>query len=194
RIVLVPGRVAPWNGQILVPEIARALQDFGARDIVFVTAGEHASHSRYARAVLRRAQERGTASGLRFAGHCPDMPAAFAAADVVLMPALEPPILGSAVAQAQAMGKPVVTSDVGVLPEHIVAPPQMPEDLRTGWVARSDDVLDFADGLRRALSLDASSYRALSARARQFAEYMFSPRSVAEATRAVYTSLLERDF
>jgi hypothetical protein len=33
----------------------------------------------------------------------------------------------------------------------------------------------------------------MAARARQFAEYMFSPRSIAVATRAVYTSLLARD-
>jgi len=33
----------------------------------------------------------------------------------------------------------------------------------------------------------------MSARARQFAEYMFSPESVAEAMRSVYTSLLARD-
>ena len=38
-----------------------------------------------------------------------------------------------------------------------------------------------------------SAYRAMAARARQFAEYMFSPQSVAAATRAVYTSLLARD-
>jgi hypothetical protein len=33
----------------------------------------------------------------------------------------------------------------------------------------------------------------MGARARQFAEYMFSPRSIAIATRAVYSSLLARD-
>jgi hypothetical protein len=33
----------------------------------------------------------------------------------------------------------------------------------------------------------------MSARARQFAQYMFSPESIAVATRAVYTSLLARD-
>ncbi len=43
------------------------------------------------------------------------------------------------------------------------------------------------------LALDDKAYRAMSARARQFAEYMFSPQSVAVATRAVYTSLLARD-
>ena len=33
----------------------------------------------------------------------------------------------------------------------------------------------------------------MTARARHFAEYMFSPHSVATATHAVYTALLERD-
>jgi hypothetical protein len=40
---------------------------------------------------------------IRMAGHCNDMPAAFAAADFVAVPALEPPLLGRVVAQAQAM-------------------------------------------------------------------------------------------
>jgi hypothetical protein len=44
-----------------------------------------------------------------------------------------------------------------------------------------------------ALALDRTDYEAMSARARQFAEYMFSPASVAVAMRAVYTSLLARD-
>ena len=46
---------------------------------------------------------------------------------------------------------------------------------------------------RAALALDVTAYEALSARARQFAEFAFSPQSVAEAMRGVYTSLLARD-
>ena len=129
----------------------------------------------------------------RLTGHCRDMPAAFAAADTVVVPALEPPVLGRVVAQAQAMGRPVITSDVGILPEHVVTPPEMPEDVRTGWVVASGDVAEFAGAVSAAFALDDRAYRAMSARARQFAEYMFSPQSVAVATRAVYTSLLARD-
>lgn len=40
---------------------------------------------------------------------------------------------------------------------------------------------------------DPTAYEALGARARQFAEFVFSPRSVAEAIRGVYTCLLARD-
>jgi glycosyltransferase involved in cell wall biosynthesis len=193
RIVLVPGRVAPWNGQLLLPDVARALAENGHRDIVFAVVGESLQHRRYARSVLEQTQAMGVDAMFRFTGHYPDMPAAFAAADIVAVPAIEPPLFGRVVAQAQAMGKPVVTSDAGVLPEYVVVPPHMPEDVRTGWVAARGDPLDFARALELALALDDSAYRAMSARAREFAEYMFSPDSVAVATRAVYTSLLARE-
>jgi glycosyltransferase involved in cell wall biosynthesis len=161
--------------------------------IVFVIAGEHRGHAKYARALLYEAQAQKVERQFRLVGHCADMPAAFAAADVVVVPAIAPPLFGRVVAQAQAMGRPVVTSAVGVLPEQVLAPPRMPEEVRTGWVAEPGNVADFALALTRALTLDGPAYEAMSARAREFAEYMVSPASIAVATRAVYTSLLARD-
>jgi glycosyltransferase involved in cell wall biosynthesis len=193
RIVLVPGRVAPWNGQIIVPDVLRALADAGLEGVVFVVVGEHATHRQYAREIMKQARERGVERLLRLTGHCPDMPAAFAAADLVAVTAVEPPLLGSVVAQAQAMARPVVTSDVGMLPEHVLVPPRMPEELRTGWVVAAADSIGLAHTLKLALELDPTEYQAMAARARQFAEYMFSPQSAAAATRAVYMSLLARD-
>ena len=193
RVVLVPGRVAPWNGQIMLPDVARILVEGGMRGVVFVLVGENRKHHKYAQAILKRAQEQGVDSLFRLTGHFPAMAEAFAVADIVAVPARDAPILGRVVAQAQAMARPVVTTDVGALPEHVVVPPQLPEDVRTGWVAKAGDPDDFARALALALALDPTAYQAMSARARQFAEYMFSPSSVAEATRSVYTSLLARD-
>jgi glycosyltransferase involved in cell wall biosynthesis len=193
RIVLVPGRLAPWNGQSIVPEAARALAAAGHDGIVFAIVGEHASHRNYAREIMKQAQELGVDRLLRLTGHCPDMPAAFGAADVVAVTTVEAPLLGSAVAQAQAMAKPVVTTDVGLLPENVLVPPRMPEELRTGWVVTHGDPIDLANTLKLALELDPTDYQAMAARSRQFAEYMFSPQSAAVATRAVYMSLLARE-
>jgi glycosyltransferase involved in cell wall biosynthesis len=193
RVVLTPGRVAPWNNQILLPEVARALRRGGMRDLVFVIVGENQSNRGYARSVARKARAEGVGGLFRLVGHCRDMPAAYGLAEIVAVPAIAPPVLGSVVAQAQAMGRPVVTSNVGVLPEHVIAPPQFPDDVRTGWVTAASDAQDLTRALELALSLDANDYRTMSARAREFAEYMFSPESVAAATRAVYTSLLAGD-
>jgi glycosyltransferase involved in cell wall biosynthesis len=160
---------------------------------VFVLAGERRRHRKYAQAVVEQARVKGVQALVRLTGHCRDMPAALAAADTVVIAATEPPVLGRAVAQAQAMGRPVVTSDIGILPEHVVAPPEMPEEVRTGWVVKQGDAEEFALALSEAFALDDGAYHTMAARARHFAEYMFSPQSVATATHAVYTALLERD-
>ena len=194
RLVLVPGRVAPWNGQIIMPDVARELIEQGIGQVVFALVGEHATQRRYARSIMALAQSQGVGHLFRLTGHCPDMPAALSSADIVAVPALEPPLLGSVVAQAQAMARPVVTTSVGMLEENVLVPPRMPEDLRTGWSVPPGDPSALALALRLALALDpAAVIQAMAARARQFAEYMFSPQSVAVATRAVYTSLLARD-
>lgn len=193
RVVLVSGRVAPWNGQMSMIDAARLLTAGGDRNIAFVFAGEDRSNVRYAASLRQRAHLHGIDTLCRFVGHCPDMPAALAAADVVVVPALQPPISGRAVAEAQAVGRPVVTTSIGMLPENLLAPPRMREELRTGWVVRPGNVGELANAVRTALALNTTAYEALGARARQFAEFVFSPSSVAEAIRGVYTSLLARD-
>ncbi len=193
RVVLVPGRVAPWNGQMSMIDAARLIVGGGDRNIVFVFAGEDLSHPRYARSVRRQARLHGIDTLCRFVGHCADIPAALAAADVVVVPSLEPPLSGRAAAEAQAMGRPLVATTVGVLPENLLCPPRMRDELRTGWLVRPGNVGELARAVGAALALDVTAYEALGARARQFAEFMFSPQSVAEAIRGVYTSLLARD-
>ena len=193
RVVLTTGRIAPWNGQINMIEAARLLVGGGDRNIAFVFAGEERGQLRYARSLRLRARENGIDTLCRFTGPCADMPAALAAADVVVVPALEPPLSGREVAQAQALGRPVIATTVGVLPENLLCPPRMRDDLRTGWLVRPGNVSELARAISAALALDVTSYEALGARARQFAEFALSPQSVAEAIRGVYTSLLARN-
>jgi glycosyltransferase involved in cell wall biosynthesis len=193
RVVLVPGRIAPWNGQMNMIDAARLLVGSGGRNIAFVFAGEDRGQSRYARSLRRQARMHGIDTLCRMVGHCADMAAAYAVADVVVVPSLEPPLSGRDVAEAQAMGRPVVTTTLGVLPENVLCPPRMKDDLRTGWLVRPGNVAELARAVGAVLKLDVPAYEALGARARQFAEFMFSPQSVAEAIRGVYTSLLARD-
>jgi glycosyltransferase involved in cell wall biosynthesis len=192
RIVLVPGRVAPWNGQIGVVDAARLLVGNGRRNVVFVFVGDDRSEPDYRKAVLNRARQHNVETLVRVVGPCGDMPTALAAADVVAVPALKPPLTGQAAAQAQAMGRPVVVNAVGVLPENVLTPPRMAEPLRTGWVVRPGHAGELARGISNALALDPKSYEAMGARARQFAEFMFSPQNVAAGVRGLYTSLLQR--
>ena len=193
RVVLVAGRIAPWGGQMSVVEAARLLVTAGDRNITFVFAGEDSGHAAYAKSLRARARLHGIDTLFRTAGLPADMPAALAAADVVVVTALKPPHSGRAAAEAQAIGRPVIATTVGVLPENLLCPPRMRDELRTGWLVRPNNVSELARSITAALAMDVTAYEALGARARQFAEFAFSPQSVAEAIRGVYTSLLARD-
>ena len=193
RVILVPGQLSPGNGQLILVDVARSLVNGGLRNVAFVLAGAKSKNPTPMQEFATRARASGVEALFRVVGAPRDLPAAIAAAHSLLVPAREPPILGRIVAQAQAMARPVIASNIGVLPENLLAPPRMEEALRTGWLVRPDSVASLGRALHLALALDKMGYQAMAARARQFAEFMFSPESVAEATRAVYTSLLARD-
>ena len=198
RIVLVPGRVAPWNGQVLLPDMARdagRTSGIAGRDVSSSPARTSSAPPLRARVCSSRRRTRASPRLFRLTGHCADMPAAFAAADVVAVPAHRSRRCSAAWSRRRRpWARPVVTSDVGMLPGAC-----------RGAAAHAGGRAHRLGGARPAIRSTSRSalelrcrsttppIRRCRARARQFAEYMFSPESVAEATRAVYTSLLARD-
>lgn len=194
RVVFAPGRIAPAHGQQTLIDAARLiLPPDGERNVAFVLAGDDRADKSYTRTLRERASAHGVDTLVRFVGPVGDMPTALAASDVMTVTAIEPPASARSIVQAQALGRPVVATTVGVLPESVLAPPRMKEELRTGWLVRPGDATQLARALNAALAMDVTAYEALGARARQFAQFAFSPASVAEAIRGVYTSLLARD-
>ena len=187
------GPITAANGQDVLVEAAAILAGRGLRGCVYVLAGDDRSNRSFTRALMARIKKLGLESIFRMTAPFHDMPAALAAAHLVVRPALELPVTGRTVAEAQAMARPVITTQVGILPEHVLAPPRMPDELRTGWLVRPGHPMELADAIGVAMGLNDTAYQALAARARQFAQFMFSPESVVSATRAVYTALLARD-
>lgn len=191
RIALVPGRIAPWNGHLVLAKAARILADEGMRGVTFVLVGDDRMHRRFARKFWKEAQAAGVDALFRMVGHHADMPACYAASDIVVVPYTSPPVYGRVVAEAQAMALPVVASSVGPLPENMMTPPRVADELRTGWEVAPGDPAELAKAIAAAVALDPDDHRAHAARARQFAEYMFSPNRAAAAMLEIYASLLE---
>jgi glycosyltransferase involved in cell wall biosynthesis len=193
RIVLVPGRIARPNGHLVLAKAARILADGGMRNVTFVLVGDDQRYRRFARKFWKVAQAAGVDALFRMVGYHEDMPASYAAADFVVVPYTSPPIYGRVIAEAQAMAKPVIASSIGPLAENMITPPRMPDELRTGWQVTPGDPAELSHAIEAALALDADAYRAHAARARQFAEYAFSPHRAAAATLEIYVSLLEAE-
>jgi glycosyltransferase involved in cell wall biosynthesis len=193
RIALVPGSIAPRHGQLLLVQSARILAERNLRNVTFVLVGDDRRHRRTVRSFWRQAQAAGVDPLFRMLGQFSDMPSAYAAADFVVVPYIAAPIHGRVVAEAQAMARPVIATTVGPLPENMLTPPRIADELRTGWAVRPGDAAELAGAIAAAITLDAEARRAMAARARQFAEYMFSPQRAAAAMLEVYASLLEAE-
>src|SRR5262249_43586967 len=100
RVILAPGRIDPRKGQLILVDAARILVTGGMRHVIFVLAGDDRINADYAQAISDRARAYGINQLVRRVGFSRDMPAAYAAADVVAVPAVEPPTFCRVAAEA----------------------------------------------------------------------------------------------
>ena len=119
-------------------------------------------------------------------GHCTDMPAALSAATVVTVPSTEPEAFGRSAVEAQAMGTPVIVSDLGAVPETVLAPPDVEPQARTGWRVPPGDAEALAKALETACNLGATARDALSHRAISHVKRHFSLEHMCEQTLDIY--------
>jgi glycosyltransferase involved in cell wall biosynthesis len=118
------------------------------------------------------------------------MPAAFLAASAVAVPSTEPEAFGRSAVEAQAMGTPVVVTELGAVPETVI---DIPKNERTGWRIPPGDALALADALYEALTMQASARESLAVRARRHVETQFSLEKMTSDTLEVYRTLLLRE-
>ncbi|KPF66761.1 glycosyl transferase [Bosea sp. AAP35] len=192
RIVLLPGRLTSWKGQRVLIEAARILRDSGDTDTAFILAGDAQGRDGYVRELDELVAKAGLEGRVKRVGHCTDMPAALLAASVVTVPSTEPEAFGRVAVEAQAMGTPVVVSDLGAVPETVLAPPQTSPGERTGWRVPPGDADALAAALEGALGLRPSARDNLALRARRHVEGRFSLETMVNETLDVYCALLGR--
>jgi glycosyltransferase involved in cell wall biosynthesis len=194
RVVLLAARLTGWKGQKVLIEAAAKLRDAGVSDVAYVLAGDPQGRDSYVRELENLIDARKLKGVIRRVGHCTDMPAAFLAATVVTVPSTEPEAFGRSAVEAQAMGTPVVVSDLGAVPETVLSPPAVPPHERTGWRITPGDADALAEAVGSALALGASARIALGARARTHVERHFSLERMVSSTLEVYSTLLEGHF
>jgi glycosyltransferase involved in cell wall biosynthesis len=160
----------------------------------FILAGDPQGRDSYVRDLDHLVAARQLKSVVRRVGHCTDMPAAFLAASVVTVPSIEPEAFGRSAVEAQAMGTPVVVSDLGAVPETVLSPPAVLPHERTGWRVPPGDADALAQAIGAALALGATAKASLAARARTHVERHFSLERMVFGTLDVYSALLESRF
>jgi glycosyltransferase involved in cell wall biosynthesis len=191
RIVLHAARLTGWKGQRHVIDAAAELvRRDAAQGIAVVLAGDDQGRGTYKAELERRIARHGLEDMVHIVGHCPDMPAAFAAAHVAVVASTEAEAFGRASVEAQAMGCPVIVTDQGASPETLLLAGRDGAENATGWLVPVADAAALADALSEALALTPPFRAAMGRRARAHVVARFSSREMKRATLAVYDELL----
>jgi glycosyltransferase involved in cell wall biosynthesis len=120
------------------------------------------------------------------------MPAAYAAAAVVVSAAVQPEGLQRAILEAQAMARPVIVSDLGAGPDVVLAPPAVAEERMTGLRFSSGDDAALAAAVIRLFSLPEATRIAIGARGRAWVTAHFNALAVTGPTLQLYAEVARR--
>lgn len=179
-VVMLPGRLTRWKGQTLLIDAAAKL---GRRDIVVLFVGSDQGRYAYRKELEALVRKRGLEGIVRIVDHCNDMAAAYMLSDVVVSASTDPEAFGRVVAEAQAMGRPVVAPDHGGAPE-ILKPNE------TGWLFKPGDAGELAEALKQALALDPAARDDLAGHAIANINDRFTKERMCAATLDVYEEVL----
>ncbi|SDT88208.1 glycosyltransferase family 4 protein [Stappia sp. ES.058] len=189
-VILNLARLTGWKGQMgLVDALARLAETSDARWTA-ILAGDDQGRGDYTQKLRARIAGVGLEGRIRIVGHCDDVPAALALADLAVVASIEPEAFGRAAVEAQAARVPVIATDLGAAPETVLTPPEVAEDRRTGWRVLPGDTDAMAHAIGSALALEQSAREALTARAAAHVTELYSLEAMCARTLAVYDRLL----
>ena len=183
-VFLLAGRLTRWKGQLLAVEAARRLKETGRADFLLIMVGDDQGRIAYRAEIERALAAANLDECAAVAGHFTDMPAAWMAADVGLVPSLDPEAFGRTAVEPQLMGRPVVVSAHGAPVDTVI-------DDETGWLFRPGDAEDLARRMAQALDAGTARRQAMGQTGMARARELYSIQAMLDGTFGVYAQVLE---
>jgi glycosyltransferase involved in cell wall biosynthesis len=178
-IILMPGRLSRKKGHAVLVE---ALARLGRTDLRCIMVGDDLRPTAYRRELIDLIHARNLSGVVRLLPQTLDMAAAYSMADVVVAPSIQPEGFGRVPVEAQAMGRPVIASDLGGFRETIV-------DGVTGLLVPPGDAGQLAAAIAAALALTPEDRALLADRATGNIRAAFTREQMCADTLAVYREL-----
>lgn len=189
RVLLNIARVTSWKGHSVIIDALAELAQSGDTETIAILAGDAQGRAAYVEELKTRINANGLENRVRLVGHCDDVGAAMALADVSVVASIQPEAFGRAAVEAQAACVPVIVSDLGAVPETVLAPPEVSDEERTGWRVPPGDPKALANAIREVFAMDTGERDELIKRAQAHATAHFSIEKMCAETLAVYDKL-----
>ena len=185
-VIICPARVTDLKGQHVLLEAMGLLKS--QRQPHLICVGSAQGRDAYVAALKRRADEIGIGNRFRLTGLETDMPSAYAAADLAIVPTIRPEPFGRTIIEAQAACLPVIGSNAGGYRETIIA--NAPEDGGTGWLAEMGNATALAARIDAALSMPKGAFLKMGENGRANVLAHYTRKAMCNRTLNVYWELL----
>jgi glycosyltransferase involved in cell wall biosynthesis len=187
RVILLPGRLTRWKGQLVFVRALGRMKREGRLppDVRGVIAGALQGRSSYVSEIIGTIEESGLKDVVVVSDHITDMAAAYLAADIVVSASTDPEAFGRVPPEAAAMGRPVIATDHGGARETVRAG-------ATGLLVAPGSATALAEGLGDLLARSPADLAAMGAKGRALIETNFTVERMCADTLDVYRPLIER--
>ena len=182
--ILMPGRLTYWKGQEkLIEALNILIEDYNNSNFQAIFLGSDQGRKVYKKKLINLVQRYRLSKKVKFIPNCEEMPLAYSLADVVVSASIEPEAFGRVSVEAQAMGKPIVASNLGGSKETILKG-------KSGFLYKHDDPRELAKTLNAVIELDHDTLQSIGNEGRKNVSKKFDVESMCDSTLREYKKLL----
>jgi glycosyltransferase involved in cell wall biosynthesis len=182
-VIIAPARLTRWKGQLVLIEAVAMIEKRrpGALKVIF--AGDAQGRVAYVDEMNAAIEKNQLQDVVAIAGHIGSMPVAFAAADIAVFPVIEPEAFGRGAIEAQAMGVPVIASNLGGFTETIA-------EGETGFLAPPGVASALAGVIERMIDEGQQRRKEMGGRGQIRVRQLYAKTALQTATLEVYRRVL----
>ncbi len=183
--ILMPGRLTYWKGQVKFIEALNILiEDYDITNFQAVLLGSDQGRKVYTKKLISLIERYSLGKKIKFINHCKEMPLAYSLADVVVSASIEPEAFGRVAVEAQAMGKPIIASNLGGSKETIL-------NKKTGFLYKFEDPRELAKILNTVIQLNHDELKYMGNEGRKNVAKKFDVEIMCESNLREYKKLLK---
>ena len=180
----MPGRLTYWKGQEkLIEALNILIEDYNNSNFQAVVLGSDQGRKVYKKKLIDLVQRYRLGQKIKFIEHCKEMPLAYSLADVVVSASTEPEAFGRVSVEAQAMGKPIIASDLGGSKETIL-------NEKSGFLYNHDDPRELGKILNTLMDIDKETLNSIGNEGRKNVTKKFDVENMCRSTFNAYKKIL----
>ena len=184
-IILLPGRLTNWKGQIIFIEAIKSLlENQNIPSFETIILGSDQGRNVYKKKLVGLVQQYRLNKIVKFIDHCQEMPIAYSISNLVVSSSIEPEAFGRVSVEAQSMEVPIVASNIGGSKETII-------DGKTGFLFKSGNPQDLADTIKIAMEKDYNSLKSIGIEGRKNILKKFDVDKMCYTTFTEYKKLIQ---